>query len=648
MANNPVIGIDVVARLDQLKAQLSQIPGITAEQSKLMLGELSKNLKAATKATQDAAKSAAEANKRMEQSFAKTKEAAAGAAAGISVISPELGKIVNAAGQFVGVGKSTASAIGEMGLAAGPAALALGAVLAALIPVAGQLVVYERAAEDAAARTEFLAKHMHDLDSAVRGLEDAELAAAVATGKLSDAQADQIKAEEKAARSIDDFAKSHEQERQAATDAYYAAQSRLQQLDALPGFLKTAIDYYGGYTDAQNQSLFVLNNLNREEGQHQAIIAKTEKAEKAAAKATHDKADADKASAAAAKLAAEAERKANEALQAREALSKELAASVATRVKTETDAQAQLEAASRASSESLMSDRDRILAQLDDEIAKYRAIADAAEKANVSADANAKAEATFQELRVSLIAEANKKIDALNETSADKTSSAYAAAAQKLAAAVTSMLQAAAASSQEVYQNAADNVQRLTEYESAANKHLTASQRAELDERIKQQKAAAKKAFETSQAARLGEAVISTASAAIQAYNDGLSVGGPVGLVLGPTMAAAAAAAGAVEIAAISSEQPAFDVGGMIQPDRRAFVGQPGEAIVSKQGVSALGGQEGLSRINAGMGQSAPMFVVSEYRHTRTVDRYERDRLSRNNPYAQAINVSLKPGQRTL
>ena len=77
---------------------------------------------------------------------------------------------------------------------------------------------------------------------------------------------------------------------------------------------------------------------------------------------------------------------------------------------------------------------------------------------------------------------------------------------------------------------------------------------------------------------------------------------------------------------------------------------QPGEGFLSKQGVGAVGGQAGLSRINAGMtgAASAPMYVVNSYRHGRTVDRYESDRLSRNSPIAQAINVALTPGQRPI
>ena len=49
MADNSVIGIDVVARLDQFRAEMAKLPGITAADAKAMSAELNKSIQSATR-----------------------------------------------------------------------------------------------------------------------------------------------------------------------------------------------------------------------------------------------------------------------------------------------------------------------------------------------------------------------------------------------------------------------------------------------------------------------------------------------------------------------------------------------------------------------------------------------------------------------
>lgn len=78
------------------------------------------------------------------------------------------------------------------------------------------------------------------------------------------------------------------------------------------------------------------------------------------------------------------------------------------------------------------------------------------------------------------------------------------------------------------------------------------------------------KAFKDAKALKITEAIITTATSTLNAFNSGLQLGGPFGLILGAVFAAAAAGIGAAQIALISRQQPpkyaeggsVFDVGG--------------------------------------------------------------------------------------
>lgn len=82
-------------------------------------------------------------------------------------------------------------------------------------------------------------------------------------------------------------------------------------------------------------------------------------------------------------------------------------------------------------------------------------------------------------------------------------------------------------------------------------------------EKERDQKIAAEKTKANEKAMRIqiAQAIATGAQAAINAFNDGLAVGGPAGLVLGPLAAAAAVAATAIQIASIKKQQQAQAAG---------------------------------------------------------------------------------------
>lgn len=77
------------------------------------------------------------------------------------------------------------------------------------------------------------------------------------------------------------------------------------------------------------------------------------------------------------------------------------------------------------------------------------------------------------------------------------------------------------------------------------------------------------------------------------------------GPIAGAVIGALALGAAGIQSGLIERQQPTFDTGGMIQPagrapDRVQISAQPGEAVLSKQGVAAVGGRDGVDQINRG------------------------------------------------
>jgi len=120
----------------------------------------------------------------------------------------------------------------------------------------------------------------------------------------------------------------------------------------------------------------------------------------------------------------------------------------------------------------------------------------------------------------------------------------------------------------------------------------------------KDQRKAAKRAFAVGQAAALAGVVASGAQAymALLASFAYLSVGAPAAAlaITGPAVIAQTAVV-------LANKPPQFASGGMVAPDHRLISAQPGEAVVSRRGVAALGGPSGLSELNMGMGSGGSM-----------------------------------------
>ena len=119
-------------------------------------------------------------------------------------------------------------------------------------------------------------------------------------------------------------------------------------------------------------------------------------------------------------------------------------------------------------------------------------------------------------------------------------------------------------------------------------------------------------AFNISKGAAISEAVINTALAVTRAY-----------ATMDPILASIATAGivgvGAAQIALIASEQPKFHMGGLVgntlAPDERQIVAKSGEGVLSTQAVKALGGEQGLQRLERGQSPKPMVVVTNPFKH---------------------------------
>ena len=103
----------------------------------------------------------------------------------------------------------------------------------------------------------------------------------------------------------------------------------------------------------------------------------------------------------------------------------------------------------------------------------------------------------------------------------------------------------------------------------------------------------------------------------------------------------------ALQIAQVASESPpSFAIGGVVEADHRMIQAAPGEGVVTRRGMSALG-PDGLAALNRGrQGGGGGDELVMRYRH-RDLSIVLRDHLRLDTPLARALDGATVPGRRT-
>jgi hypothetical protein len=130
-------------------------------------------------------------------------------------------------------------------------------------------------------------------------------------------------------------------------------------------------------------------------------------------------------------------------------------------------------------------------------------------------------------------------------------------------------------------------------------------------------------AFRVQQNMQIANTMMATATSIMMAY----SQLGPIG---GSLAAAGMAALGGTQVAMIESQEPpSYHLGGVVKPDEAMVKARVGEALLTKQGVNAIGGEAGVRALNgAGGPGAAPVVINQVYRH-RVLDTVMSDSLKR-------------------
>jgi len=190
--SNPVAGIDIVARLDQFRAELAKIPDIGGKEAKALAAQMSKEIKAAERASLAAAKAskvAAGATKDFGDKAGKAGQSAQKLAGFLSLISPEAAEAARTIADLADVGEVAAEGQKALGMTA----VRLGAILPPVAVAAaalGAAYLYLSAeAEKANAKMEESAKRASEAQVAYEKLSQVQRTAAdaelVGTGKAT-------------------------------------------------------------------------------------------------------------------------------------------------------------------------------------------------------------------------------------------------------------------------------------------------------------------------------------------------------------------------------------------------------------------------------------------------------------------------------
>ena len=641
------IDLKVSADIGDLRRQLESIPGITAEQARLMVAELDRGYKRAEKAAASAAKATRASMKQAEEATRKASEAGkelgdrfgsvgsgAGKLAGaLDLLAPGLGSVGQGIADLADVGEVAAGSIGSL---AGPALAGLAAAAVVAIPVIMHLNA-EMAAEAQYAET------MGTAHAYVRKELELQRAAtldlAVATGQMTIAARDESDIRRQSALRLGDYLDTLTKtstETLAFENQVTAVANTLGTLAAAATGPIGAVLLLG---EALGADIPTVSDLTKKLTDYLGLTGNYVKAQETAAKAT-------KVTTEETKRTRDADIAAMYAKDRHAESTKNLTAEIK---------KSAAEKAAEAAATELLRDANDLNAEVE------RIMAEEFARTSTEAEKLQLRLLSLQEATASLAAE-GVEIDTsrAQEIIAKQVAAAEEAARVKSAEdakkAQEAQLQADIgfyAKRAEIATGAADVVAAYSQYkldqqvqgyedalaaQDALGKKATEAEKKRAAEEVAEKRKQAMIAFLIDKAAKLAQALTATALATINALS----------MPPAPNYVAAglAAAGGAIQVATIAAARPSFHSGGMadFSPDEASAVIRRGEAVLSPQGRRALG-DDTIRAANAGMGSGQTIMVQQVYRH-RVFDSFVSDNLRTRGPLARALGSGGRAGQR--
>jgi len=641
------IDLKVSADIGDLRRQLESIPGITAEQARLMVAELDRGYKRAEKAAASAAKATRASMKQAEEATRKASEAGkelgdrfgsvgsgAGKLAGaLDLLAPGLGSVGQGIADLADVGEVAAGSIGSL---AGPALAGLAAAAVVAIPVIMHLNA-EMAAEAQYAET------MGTAHAYVRKELELQRAAtldlAVATGQMTIAARDESDIRRQSALRLGDYLDTLTKtstETLAFENQVTAVANTLGTLAAAATGPIGAVLLLG---EALGADIPTVSDLTKKLTDYLGLTGNYVKAQETAAKAT-------KVTTEETKRTRDADIAAMYAKDRHAESTKNLTAEIK---------KSAAEKAAEAAATELLRDANDLNAEVE------RIMAEEFARTSTEAEKLQLRLLSLQEATASLAAE-GVEIDTsrAQEIIAKQVAAAEEAARVKSAEdakkAQEAQLQADIgfyAKRAEIATGAADVVAAYSQYkldqqvqgyedalaaQDALGKKATEAEKKRAAEEVAEKRKQAMIAFLIDKAAKLAQALTATALATINALS----------MPPAPNYVAAglAAAGGAIQVATIAAARPSFHSGGMadFSPDEASAVIRRGEAVLSPQGRRALG-DDTIRAANAGMGSGQTIMVQQVYRH-RVFDSFVSDNLRTRGPLSRALGSGGRAGQR--
>ena len=655
------VELSVDANLQGLRQQLESIPGMTAEQARLMTAELNKSIKASERA----AKQAADASKKaMEQArasatsassainetgeaFGKAGSNSAKLAGALSMVSPAFGDAARNVADFADVGEVAASVMGKLGPMGAALTIGIGA-LALAIPAVSEALA-DQTIESAALQAQYVR------------LEAATYAAASAQ-RTYDAALAKVKGETQVILGL------KTKERQATDAAIESFKAQTQeQLNAQQALIVQATltrdkikeDIAAGATVSDR--IEIEKRLSARLAEQEAIIVKAQQTQRAAkaeletyidvkegelaatvaaTAATERKAKADKVAAASSRMKAAAEREAEAAIREAEQAVKDAEAEYAATQKRLEEAAAHRASMEKEANDKAMASYDRYAAQLE-RLVPSEPLSDVEQLTLLIADLDAALlKAPTEELGSkfrAMSATAIASLDAMKakqeEVFALERLEAFSGQLDKINQVFGVLAEASAYFSEK----STEDYREAVEARDSLGKKATKAEREAADERVATTRKAAIKAFMVDKALKLAQAITATALATTQAL---ATFPAPNSFAAG-----LAAAAGAINIARISSEKPSFHKGGLVgQPDESTAIVRAGEAVLNPMGRNALG-DDTIRAANAGNLRGAEGSAVQiVYKH-KAFDYFIRDHLRTRATLPRALGRGGRLGQ---
>lgn len=166
---------------------------------------------------------------------------------------------------------------------------------------------------------------------------------------------------------------------------------------------------------------------------------------------------------------------------------------------------------------------------------------------------------------------------------------------------------------------------------------MSAEKKEALEKQLAAEKSAAMKSFVVTQALSLASIVVTGGIALEKAIASAIP---PKNI---PAIIATGLATAANIAAVAATPPPSFRGGGEVLPDARTISAEVGEGIVTRQGMRAMGGAEGLRSVNAGASAASPTIIVNAYFDRRfilavaaEVQKVASSAPTRRNPYGVA------------